>query len=100
MKKLLVALLFLPLVVFADDKSSPSAPAAAPTVTQSTKGASDLQNDNHYVNHDGQVVHSPSKTTSGQAPDGATAKCRDGSFSFSKHHSGTCSHHGGVATWL
>jgi hypothetical protein len=30
----------------------------------------------------------------------ATAKCKDGSMSFSKHHSGTCSHHGGVAQWL
>jgi hypothetical protein len=34
------------------------------------------------------------------APPGATAKCRDGSYSFSQHHSGTCSHHGGVAVWL
>jgi|SRR5581483_399596 len=33
-------------------------------------------------------------------PPGATARCRDGTFSFSQHHSGTCSHHGGVAQWL
>lgn len=30
---------------------------------------------------------------------GATAKCRDGSLSYSKHASGTCSRHGGVAIW-
>ena len=36
----------------------------------------------------------------GGAPPGATALCRDGSYSFSQHRSGTCSHHGGVATWL
>ena len=30
----------------------------------------------------------------------ATAQCRDGSYSYSQHHSGTCSHHGGVAVWL
>jgi outer membrane biosynthesis protein TonB len=30
---------------------------------------------------------------------GATAKCRDGSLSYSAHHQGTCSHHGGVAVW-
>ncbi len=30
------------------------------------------------------------------APPGATALCRDGTYSYSKHHSGTCSHHGGV----
>ena len=34
------------------------------------------------------------------APSGTTARCRDGTYSFSKHRSGTCSHHGGVATWL
>ena len=33
-------------------------------------------------------------------PPGATARCRDGTYSFSQHHSGTCSHHGGVAVWL
>jgi len=38
--------------------------------------------------------------TSAGAPDGATARCRDGAYSFSAHRSGTCSHHGGVATWL
>jgi hypothetical protein len=37
---------------------------------------------------------------SADAPPGATARCRDGSYSFSQHHSGTCSHHGGVAVWL
>ncbi len=30
---------------------------------------------------------------------GASAKCRDGSLSFSAHRRGTCSHHGGVAEW-
>ena len=34
------------------------------------------------------------------APPGATALCKDGTYSYSKHHSGTCSHHGGVAKWL
>ena len=33
-------------------------------------------------------------------PPGATARCRDGTYSFSHHRSGTCSHHGGVALWL
>jgi hypothetical protein len=33
-------------------------------------------------------------------PPGATALCRDGTYSFSQTHSGTCSHHGGVAQWL
>jgi Protein of unknown function (DUF3761) len=34
------------------------------------------------------------------APPGATALCRDGTYSYSKHRSGTCSGHGGVKRWL
>jgi hypothetical protein len=30
---------------------------------------------------------------------GATARCRDGTLSYSAHRQGTCSHHGGVAEW-
>ena len=30
---------------------------------------------------------------------GATARCGDGSLSYSAHRRGTCSHHGGVAVW-
>jgi hypothetical protein len=33
-------------------------------------------------------------------PAGATAECRDGTFSFSANHRGTCSHHGGVKHWF
>lgn len=32
-------------------------------------------------------------------PQNATAKCKDGTLSFSKTHRGACSHHGGVAQW-
>ncbi|MCW6537635.1 DUF3761 domain-containing protein [Sphingomonas lycopersici] len=37
------------------------------------------------------------QNTNPGGPNGATAKCRDGSYSFSAHRSGTCSRHGGVA---
>jgi len=30
----------------------------------------------------------------------STAKCKDGTYSKSKHRSGTCSKHGGVDQWL
>jgi hypothetical protein len=30
---------------------------------------------------------------------GPTALCNDGTYSYSANHSGTCSHHGGVAVW-
>jgi hypothetical protein len=33
-------------------------------------------------------------------PPGATARCRDGWISFSRHRRGTCSHHGGVEIWF
>jgi hypothetical protein len=47
---------------------------------------------------------SPPTTSSGQetnpgGPNGATARCNDGTYSHSAHRSGTCSHHGGVAEW-
>ena len=51
----------------------------------------------HYTNVDGASVHSPMRA--GSRPAGATAHCRDGSWSFSQHHRGTCSHHGGVISW-
>ena len=65
-----------------------------------TPNESQLIEHGSYVNKDGEVVHSPAHTVTGAAPTGASAKCRDGTFSFSRHHSGTCSHHGGVAMWL
>ena len=54
----------------------------------------------HYKTKDGQKVRSPARTTHDQVPTGASAKCRDGTYSFSQHRRGTCSHHGGVSTWL
>jgi hypothetical protein len=33
-------------------------------------------------------------------PTGAIAKCKDGTYSHAKGHSGACSSHGGVAEWL
>lgn len=53
-----------------------------------------------YTNVDGQQIQSPTHTADNVAPAGATAQCADGSYSFSQHRRGTCSHHGGVAAWL
>lgn len=42
----------------------------------------------------------PPPTSPATTPgNGATALCRDGTYSYSQHASGTCSHHGGVAVW-
>jgi resuscitation-promoting factor RpfB len=51
-----------------------------------------------YVNGKGQTVKRPENCST--APQGATAQCRDGTYSFSRSKRGTCSHHGGVAHWL
>jgi hypothetical protein len=47
----------------------------------------------------GHFAKCPPKTDPAPATNGATAKCKDGTLSYSAHHSGTCSHHGGVAQW-
>jgi hypothetical protein len=51
----------------------------------------------YYTNSNGHRVHRP--VLANRPPDGATAQCRDGTYSFSEHHRGTCSHHGGVESW-
>ncbi|AXE93677.1 DUF3761 domain-containing protein [Paraburkholderia sp. DD10] len=61
---------------------------------------SNLSNHDSYTNRDGNTVHAPARSLSGKVPQGATARCRDGTYSFSRHRSGTCSRHGGVADWL
>jgi Protein of unknown function (DUF3761) len=53
-----------------------------------------------YVNSRGQWIPSPTHTVDGRPPAGASAHCRDGSYSFSQSRSGTCSWHGGVAEWM
>jgi len=53
-----------------------------------------------YTNSKGEEVRSPTRAADNQPPPGATAQCRDGTYSFSQSRRGTCSHHGGVAKWL
>jgi hypothetical protein len=53
----------------------------------------------YYINIDGKKIPSPRMSPTGP-PAGATAQCNDGSYSFSTHRRGTCSHHGGVRRWL
>ena len=60
--------------------------------TQSTCGI------DQYRNVSGNCVHRPIRSST--APQGASAQCRDGTYSFSQHHRGTCSYHGGVSRWL
>jgi hypothetical protein len=51
----------------------------------------------YYTNLSGDQVHTPVFASS--RAQGASAHCADGTWSFSQHARGTCSHHGGVASW-
>ena len=68
------------------------------TSATSPAPANGLSNDNYYTNINNNQVHSPAYSNS--VPAGASAICRDGTYSFSQNKRGTCSHHGGVAEWL
>jgi hypothetical protein len=51
-----------------------------------------------YTNVNGNKI--PVPTSAAARPAGATAQCNDGTYSFSQHHQGSCSHHGGVAEFF
>ena len=52
----------------------------------------------YYRSSDGTTVHGPTLENSA-AYGRVSADCRDGTHSYSHHHQGTCSGHGGVADW-
>ena len=62
-------------------------PTAAPTpiVQQQTSTSTNAEQ-----------VNSPTGSTNGSVPAGATALCNDGSYSYAEHLQGACSQHGGV----
>ncbi len=86
--------------------AAPAAPAAqAPAATSPTAGtqASPAGSATHASTAPATSApesKSPSVAAADTDPAGATAKCKDGTYSKSKHHAGSCSHHGGVAQWL
>jgi Protein of unknown function (DUF3761) len=73
---------------------APAPSASHPTASHVVRVAPDCRR-GYYKNVSGRCVKRP-----GSSPIGATAKCRDGTYSYSQHAAGTCSHHGGVARWI
>ncbi|RYH64489.1 MAG: DUF3761 domain-containing protein [Alcaligenaceae bacterium] len=69
---------------------APAPKAQAPSTSSCPNGV--------YTNSAGNRVCSPYQSSG--APAGASAQCSDGTYSFSQSRRGTCSGHGGVASWL
>ncbi|MFE4697228.1 DUF3761 domain-containing protein [Streptomyces sp. NPDC056738] len=87
---------------YGDDSSSAAAGAASDDGDNSSGDGSGSSAGGSDAS-DGDPGDSRASTSSGgsqQAPAGATALCDDGTYSYSAHRRGTCSHHGGVADWL
>jgi uncharacterized protein DUF3761 len=87
-----------PIVTTAPATTKAAAPKVTATKPKTTAQAAPKPagcGADYYRNSDGNCVHRPSDN-----PSGATALCKDGSYSYSQHRSGTCSGHGGVRTWL
>jgi hypothetical protein len=81
-----------------DGRSTPApsgSSAPNPTTAPPTAGKS---------NGSGAAARGTSPEPSTRAPAGkpakATARCKDGTLSYSAHHEGACSHHGGVDQWM
>lgn len=86
--------------VVGDTKPTPKSKTNKGSVNSSSTSTSSYgsSDGDHYTNVDAERVRRP--TFSKSVPAGASAQCRDGSYSFSRNRRGTCSRHGGVARWL
>ena len=97
-------LAFLVLTIFPEQIVPKNQTPPAPSTTAPRENAKlkpqqpNCTNNGTYVNSKGQTVPRPENCSA--PPKGATAQCRDGTYSFSQSRRGTCSHHGGVAKWL
>src|ERR1700758_1423754 len=105
MMKRALSVVFLTLVLVtqflvAQTPPAPQSQSGSPSNTShaSQQPKANCTDNGTYVNSKGQTVKRPENCSA--APQGATAQCRDGTYSFSRSRRGTCSHHGGVTKWL
>jgi hypothetical protein len=82
------------------DKGAPAAPASTGTPPLAPHKAPANDNAAPPAATQRSSPSSRSAPATKAAPGQPTAKCKDGSMSYSAHHSGACSHHGGVGQWL
>ena len=82
----------------AHDKETEAEPSEGNTSNSTAAPPAEECTNGTYVNSAGNTVCRPENSPT--VPAGATAECKDGTYSFSQSRSGTCSYHGGVARWL
>jgi Protein of unknown function (DUF3761) len=77
--------------------ASNTAPASSNTMTKSTSSPAGDTSTPAAAGKSGATASAAGTTGKSGTP---TAKCKDGTLSYSAHHSGSCSSHGGVAQFL
>jgi hypothetical protein len=77
--------------------ASASAPEAAPDRKTATARETSEEPQSRSTPQGRAAPTAPQRAPPAGQP---TARCKDGSLSYSQHRSGTCSRHGGVAEWL
>jgi hypothetical protein len=77
-------------------KAAPSAPSAVPPAPPRNINATPPAAAQRPAPAPSQGRSTPPPAATGKP----TAQCKDGTTSYSAHHSGACSHHGGVKQWL
>ncbi len=93
-----VSVLTLVAILLPAFAQAPQQPQSQSQPNQQQQSKPKCTDNGTYTNSQGQTVKRPENCSA--APQGATAQCRDGTYSFSQSRRGTCSHHGGVAKWL
>lgn len=86
--------------VKADTKAEVKADTKAPKSAAKTEKAEAKATTKAAKTAAAPVATATRTTASNTDPTGATAKCKDGTYSHAATHRGACSRHGGVAEWL